>query len=103
MRWKLLIKSQLEQSVDYFLGAPTHLYNWLCPLVCRSVCLSAGRLRIRSTIHTAHLIGLLGLVVIQSVRRFAHRGPVYLALFICVFALLSPHITKPAHQHAACD
>ena len=25
---------------SFFLGATKHLYNWLCPLVCRSVCLS---------------------------------------------------------------
>ena len=41
-----------------FLGATKHLYNWLCPLVGWSV----GRVRIRSTIHMSHLIGLLGLV-----------------------------------------
>ena len=44
--------------MNHFLGATTHLYNWLCPLVGRLV----GWSRIRSTIHTSHLIGLLGLV-----------------------------------------
>ena len=48
----------------FFSGAPKHFCNWLC-LVGRSV----SRHRIRSTIHTAHLIGLLGLVQsIKSVR-----------------------------------
>ena len=30
----------LVVGVTYFLGAPKHLYNWLCPMVCLSVCLS---------------------------------------------------------------
>jgi len=47
-----------KQSVILrFLGATKHLHNWLCPLVGWSV----GQC-IRSTIHTSHLIGLLGLV-----------------------------------------
>ena len=42
-----------------FSDATKHLHNWLCPLVGRSVCLE----RVRLTIHTSHLIGLLGLVL----------------------------------------
>ena len=35
-----------------FLGATKHLYNWLCPLVCRSVCLSGNAFVRRSTRRT---------------------------------------------------
>ena len=50
----------ITQNLD--LGAPKHLYNWVCPLVGWSIGLSISRSRIRSTTYTAHLIGLLGLV-----------------------------------------
>ena len=30
-----------------FLGAPTHLYNWLCPSVCRSACWLVGNAFVR--------------------------------------------------------
>ena len=49
-------------TLSSFLGATKHLYIWLCPSVGRSVSLLVGQ-RIRSTIHTSHLIGLLGLVL----------------------------------------
>ena len=35
-----------------FLGATKHLYNWLCPLVCRSVGWSGNAFVRRSTRHT---------------------------------------------------
>ena len=35
-----MIKNMLLRPVASFLGATKHLYNWLCPLVCLSVCLS---------------------------------------------------------------
>ena len=41
-----------------FSGAPKHLNNWLCPSVGRLV----GQDHKRLTIHTVHLLGLLGLV-----------------------------------------
>ena len=69
---KALHPIQFPQSHSqhcFFLGATKHLYNWLCPSVSRSVGWSVGRSvdplvgkRIRSTIHTSHLFGLLGLV-----------------------------------------
>ena len=46
---------------DAFLGATKRLYNWLCPSVGRSVGRLVCRLRIRSTIHTSHLLTYLAL------------------------------------------
>ena len=37
----------LHLSLTAFLGATKHLYNWLCPLVCRSVGLSVGNAFVR--------------------------------------------------------
>merc|ERR1711946_61457 len=47
-------------SFSFFLGATKHLYNWLCPLVGRLVCLS-----VTHSFDDPHVapIGLLGLVV----------------------------------------
>ena len=60
------VESDLQKKKKLFLGATKHLHNWLCPSVGRSVGWSVGRLvgwsGIHSTIHTSHLIGLLGLV-----------------------------------------
>ena len=56
------MRKRLKNSIA-FLGATKHLYNWLCPSVGRSVGQSVCLWRIRSTIHTSHLIGLLGLVL----------------------------------------
>ena len=40
----LFLFIHLSRSCMYFLGATKHLYNWLCPLVGRSVGWSVGLL-----------------------------------------------------------
>ena len=49
-----------------FLGATKHLYNWLCPSVCWSVCRSVTH---RSTIHTSHILAYLALFFTRLIAR----------------------------------
>ena len=44
----------LVVGVTYFLGAPKHLYNWLCPLVDRSVGLLVGNAFVQQSTRTPY-------------------------------------------------
>ena len=72
VKWKILYFHTNDDGEQFrlvllnclFLGATKHLYNWLCPSVGLSVGLSVGWSgRIRSTIHTSHLLAYLALFI----------------------------------------
>ena len=75
LRWLLRRAEREAEFLDFscvtvyvFLGATKHLYNWLCPLVCLSVCLSVGNAFVRRSSRRTLLayLALLGIIGVSA-------------------------------------